>query len=238
MPVAGGAFTSDFSGCDQRFELGLQARSRYEGAYSRTRRLLVRWLSVTQPGAKGVCLGLEGKDMSVRVSELEQVIAPIAEAMGYSLVRVRVTSSHRPVLQVMAERADGTMLVDDCARLSVAISTAFEQDDPIEGEYVLEVSSPGIDRPLTRRRDFEFYAGHEAKIELKFPLDGRKRVRGTLKGLKGEDVIIETEMGAEKSRGEMAIPYTSICEAKLQLTDALIEQDLKRRKTAGTAGQN
>ena len=176
--------------------------------------------------------------MSVRVSELEQVIATIAEAMGYSLVRVRVTNSHRPVLQIMAERADGTMLVDDCARLSVAISTAFEQDDPIEGEYVLEVSSPGIDRPLTRRKDFEFYAGHEAKIELKFPLDGRKRVRGTLRGLKGEDVIIETEMGAEKSRGELAIPYSSIGEAKLQLTDALIEQDLKRRKTAGTAGQN
>ncbi len=171
--------------------------------------------------------------MSARITELEQLIATIAEALGYSLVRVRLTSSNPPVLQVMAERADGTMLVDDCARLSDAISTAFEQNDPIEGQYVLEVSSPGIDRPLTRRKDFDLYAGHEAKIDLKYPLDGRKRVRGTLKGLKGEDVIVETDLGAEKCRGDMAIPYNSIGEAKLMLTDALIEQDLKRRKAAG-----
>jgi len=168
-----------------------------------------------------------------RVAELERLIEPIAEALGYGLVRVRLTSSHRPVLQVMAERADGTMDVDDCARLSHAISTAFEEDDPIESEYVLEVSSPGIDRPLTRRRDFEAYAGHEARLELKYPLEGRKRVRGVLKGLKGEDVVVETELGEEKRRGELAVPYASIGDAKLVLTDALIEQDLKRRKAAG-----
>lgn len=176
--------------------------------------------------------------MSGRVSELETLISPIAEAMGYSLVRVRITTSNRPVLQVMAERADGTMLVDDCARLSHAISEAFEQDDPIEGEYVLEVSSPGIDRPLTRRRDFEHYAGHEAKLDLKQPLDGRKRIRGVLKGLKGEDVVIETDVGVEKSRCELAIPFVSIGEAKLLLTDALIEHDLKRRKSAGIEPEN
>jgi ribosome maturation factor RimP len=168
-----------------------------------------------------------------RVAELEQLIEPVAEAMGYRLVRVRLTGANRPVLQVMAERADGTMDVEDCARLSHAISAAFEEDDPIESEYVLEVSSPGIDRPLTRRRDFETYAGHEAKVELQTPLDGRKRIRGLLKGLKGEDVVIETELGPEKGRGDIAVPYMSIGEAKLVLTDALIEQDLKRRKTAG-----
>lgn len=168
-----------------------------------------------------------------RIAELERLIEPIAAALGYGLVRVRLTSSHRPVLQVMAERADGTMDVDDCARLSHAISAAFEEDDPIESEYVLEVSSPGIDRPLTRRRDFEAYAGHEARLELKYPLEGRKRVRGVLKGLKGEDVVVETELGEDKRRGELAVPYAAIGEAKLVLTDALIEQDLKRKKAAG-----
>ncbi len=173
--------------------------------------------------------------MNARVSELERLIAPIAEAMGYALVRVRLTGAQRPTLQVMAERADGLMDVDDCARLSNAISAAFEAEDPIESEYVLEVSSPGIDRPLTRRRDFEVYAGHEAKLDLKYPLDGRKRVRGILKGLRGEDVVVETELWPEKGRGELAVPYMSIGEAKLVLTDELIAHDLKRRKDAGKA---
>jgi ribosome maturation factor RimP len=166
-----------------------------------------------------------------RVADLERLIEPIAAAMGYSLVRVRMSGANRPVLQIMAERTDGLMDVDDCAKLSRAISAAFEEDDPIESDYVLEVSSPGIDRPLTRRRDYEAYAGHEARIELKAPLDGRKRIRGTLKGLKGEDVVVETELGEDKVRGELAVPFMSIGDAKLVLTDALIEQDLKRRKT-------
>jgi len=170
---------------------------------------------------------------TTRVAELERLIEPIAETMGYALVRVRLSGADRPVLQIMAERADGMMDVDDCAKLSRAISAAFEEDDPIESEYVLEVSSPGIDRPLTRRRDFETYAGHEARLELKYPLDGRKRVRGKLRGLKGEDVLIETELGPEQGRGEIAVPYTSIGEAKLVLTDDLIADDLKRRKLAG-----
>jgi len=171
--------------------------------------------------------------MTARQSELERLIAPIAQALGYQLVRVRVSGANRPVLQVMAERADGSMDVDDCAKLSHAISAAFEEDDPFEREYVLEVSSPGIDRPLTRRRDFETYAGYEARLELKYPLDGRKRVRGTLKGLRGEDVVMETDLGAEKGHGELAVPYMSIGEAKLVLTDELIAQDLKRKKAAG-----
>jgi ribosome maturation factor RimP len=165
-------------------------------------------------------------------AQLERLIEPIAEAMGYSLVRVRLSGANRPVLQIMAERTDGLMDVDDCAKLSRAISAAFEEDDPIDSDYVLEVSSPGIDRPLTRRRDFEAYAGHEARIELKAPIEGRKRIRGTLKGLKGEDVVVETEIGEAKVRGELAVPFMSIGDAKLVLTDALIEQDLKRRKNA------
>jgi ribosome maturation factor RimP len=171
--------------------------------------------------------------MAKRATELEHLIAPIADALGYALVRVRLTGAVRPTLQVMAELPDGTMPIEDCARLSEAISAAFEQDDPIEGEYVLEVSSPGIDRPLTRRRDCEDYSGHEARLDLIAPLEGRKRIKGTLRGLRGEDVLIETETGPGRGRAELAIPYQSIGEAKLLLTDALIEQDLKRRKQAG-----
>lgn len=171
--------------------------------------------------------------MARRATELEHLIAPIAEALGYALVRVRLSGAVRPTLQVMAELPDGTMPIEDCARLSEAISVAFEQADPIEGEYVLEVSSPGIDRPLTRRRDFEAFSGHEAKLDLVAPIDGRKRIKGTLRGLRGEDVLIETDAGPGGGRIELSIPYVSIGEAKLLLTDALIEQDLKRRKQAG-----
>jgi len=171
--------------------------------------------------------------MARRATELEHLIAPIAEALGYALVRVRLSGAVRPTLQVMAELPDGTMPIEDCARLSEAISVAFEQADPIEGEYVLEVSSPGIDRPLTRRRDFDDFSGHEAKLDLVAPIDGRKRIKGTLRGLRGEDVLIETDAGPGGGRIELSIPHVSIGEAKLLLTDALIEQDLKRRKQAG-----
>ena len=170
--------------------------------------------------------------VTARLADLERLIEPIAKGLGYDLVRVRLSGANRPVLQVMAERADGTMDVDDCTRLSHAISAAFEEDDPFENQYVLEVSSPGIDRPLTRRRDFETFAGHEARLELKYPLEGRKRIRGTLKGLRGEDVVVETELGPDKGRGDLSVPYMSIGEAKLVLTDELIAQDLKRKKAA------
>jgi ribosome maturation factor RimP len=169
-----------------------------------------------------------------KVSELQSLIEPVAQSLGYSVVRVRLSAAHQPVLQVMAERADGSMEVEDCARLSRAISALFDEVDPIESEYSLEVSSPGIDRPLTRRRDFEAYAGHEARLELRAPLDGRKRVKGTLKGLSGEDVLIET-MGAEHVPAILRVPFSLIGDAKLVLTDALIEEDLKRRKAADKA---
>ncbi len=167
-----------------------------------------------------------------KVVELQSLIEPVAQALGYSLVRVRMSAAHRPVLQVMAERADGFMEVEDCARLSRAISALFDEVDPIEAEYSLEVSSPGIDRPLTRRRDFENYAGHEARLDLSSPLDGRKRIKGTLKGLEGEDVIIKTIAGEAQEPTDLKIPYSLIGDAKLVLTDALIEDDLRRRKAA------
>lgn len=159
------------------------------------------------------------------MSQLEPIIAPAVEAAGYRLVRLRLMGGRRKTLQVMAERSDGTMNVDDCARLSRALSDFLQREDPIEGEYVLEVSSPGIDRPLTRVMDFARWAGHQAKLELVAPdASGRKRFTGLLLGLDGSDIVIEVE------GSRLAFPHRSIAEAKLILTEKLIEEDLKTRK--------
>jgi ribosome maturation factor RimP len=159
------------------------------------------------------------------IAQLEPIIGPAVEAAGYRLVRLRLMGGKRKTLQIMAERADGRMDVEDCTRLSRALSAFLEREDPIEGEYVLEVSSPGIDRPLTRLVDFARWAGHEARIELVAPdATGRKRFKGLLLGLEGNDVLIE----ADGTR--FAFPFGSIAEAKLVLTDRLIEEDLKARK--------
>ena len=191
--------------------------------------MLVRWLGLLNRAGEAHVRPCEAM---TKVVELQSLIEPVAQALGYSLVRVRLSASQRPVLQVMAERADGFMEVDDCARLSRAISELFDEVDPIESEYSLEVSSPGIDRPLTRRRDFDAYAGHEARLDLRAPLDGRKRIKGTLKGLQGEDVLIETITGTEQKPALLPVPYSLIGDAKLVLTDALVADDLKRRKAA------
>jgi ribosome maturation factor RimP len=133
--------------------------------------------------------------------------------------------SHK-TLQIMAERADGSMDVEGCTELSRVLLDFIETEDPIEGDYEIEVSSPGIDRPLTRLSDFTRWKGHEAKIELTVALDGRKRFRGRLEGLDGNDVVIT----AQNQR--IQLPFRTILEAKLVLTDKLIQEDLKARKTA------
>jgi ribosome maturation factor RimP len=131
----------------------------------------------------------------------------------------------RKTLQIMAERPDGGMDIEDCARLSRELSDFLERQDPIEGEYVLEVSSPGIDRPLTRLTDFARWAGHDAKVELVAPdAEGRKRFRGLLLGLDGNDVVMEVD-GARRT-----FPFGGIAEAKLVLTEKLIQEDLRARK--------
>jgi ribosome maturation factor RimP len=158
------------------------------------------------------------------MSHLEPIIAPVVEAAGYRLVRLRLMGGKQKTLQVMAERADGTMNVEDCAQLSRALSQFLEQDDVVEGDYLLEVSSPGIDRPLTRISDFARWSGHEARLELATPIDGRRRFHGTLLGLDGSEVLIETQ-GVQ-----LKLPFRTIAEAKLVLTDKLIEEDLKARK--------
>jgi ribosome maturation factor RimP len=160
------------------------------------------------------------------MAHLEPIIEPAVEAAGFRLVRLRLMGGHVKTLQIMAERPDGTMNVEDCATLARALQDFLEKEDPIEGDFELEVSSPGIDRPLTRIADFARWAGHEARLDLHTPIDGRKRFRGTLLGLEGQDVTIQSQ------NQRLAVPFMQIAEAKLVLTDALIAEDLKARKRA------
>jgi ribosome maturation factor RimP len=155
---------------------------------------------------------------------IESLVGPAAEGLGYELVRVMLAGGARDGrLQIMAERIDGAaMTVDDCERLSRSVSAILDVEDPIAGAYTLEVSSPGIDRPLVRRKDWERWTGHLARIELGEPVDGRKRFKGVLLGLDGEDVRVRLEDGAE-----VRLPLTSVTRAKLVLTDALIADSAK-----------
>ena len=159
---------------------------------------------------------------------LETLLAPAVEAAGYRLVRLRLMGGKRKTLQVMAERPDGQMDVEDCATLSRSLSEVLEAADPISDEYVLEVSSPGIDRPLTAREDFSRFAGHEARVELAHGIDGRRRFKGLLIGLEGDDILMDVT--DEKDTRRVQFPYADIAEAKLLLTDRLIQESLKARE--------
>jgi ribosome maturation factor RimP len=148
---------------------------------------------------------------------IANLITPAIEAMGFELVRVQLSGSQRPTLQVMAEPKSGrAMSVDDCAEVSRVISAVLDVEDPIAGTYSLEVSSPGIDRPLTRPKDYERFLGHEAKVETNAPVDGRKRFKGPIKAVDAGAVELNVE-GAD-----VRIPFAAIHKAKLVLTDALI----------------
>jgi ribosome maturation factor RimP len=157
------------------------------------------------------------------------LIEPTLDAMGFRLVRLRIAGGGRPVLQLMAERADGSMSIDDCTEVSRAVSAVLDVEDPIAGAYNLEVSSPGIDRPLVRRDDFARHQGFMVRIETRAPIDGRKRFKGKLGPLEGESVLIDYET-SDKVGGKAAIPLAEIAEAKLVLTDELIQAALKRSK--------
>jgi ribosome maturation factor RimP len=157
-------------------------------------------------------------------SHLEPVFEPVIEKAGFKLVRLRIMGGAAKTLQVMAERPDGSMDVEGCAVLSHALLDFIEAEDPIEGDYEIEVSSPGIDRPLTRLMDFARWSGHEAKIELTVPVEGRKRFRAVLLGLDGTDVMIRAD------NTDIKFPFRSVANAKLVLTDKLINEDLKVRK--------
>jgi ribosome maturation factor RimP len=164
--------------------------------------------------------------LSIDTNEIARIIEPSLEAMGYRLVRLMQTGGlQRPTLQVMAERRDeAPMTVEDCAQISRSVSALLDVADPIAGAYLLEVSSPGIDRPLVRPEDYDRFAGFDARIELHDPLDGRKRFKGKLLGRAGEEVRLVAESG------EVRLPLAAIARAKLILTDDLIA--LAQRKPA------
>ena len=154
-------------------------------------------------------------------AKIAHIVEPVVADLGYELVRVKVSGLNGMTVQIMAERPDGTMGVDDCETISRDVSPALDVADPISREYHLEVSSPGIDRPLTRPKDFERWAGHEAKIEMEMAVDGRKRFRGVLLGVQGETTGLKLVDTPES--GEVWLPLGDIGEAKLVLTDALIK---------------
>lgn len=167
-----------------------------------------------------------------------ELIDPIAEALGLDVVRVRLMGSNRPGgarrLQVMAERkTDGDINVNECARLSRAISAYMDEADPIEGEYVLEVSSPGIDRPLTRLKDFETFEGLEVRLELDRMAEGRKRFRGLLQGIETEDGEAHVAIDLEGEEETTLIPFSWIVDAKIMLTDELLKKGAEARALKG-----
>ena len=160
------------------------------------------------------------------------IIEPVIEQLGYRLVRVRVSGAEGCTVQIMAERPDGTMTVEHCEAVSRALSPVLDVADPIEQAYRLEISSPGIDRPLVRRSDFERYAGHLAKIETAIPFEGRKRFRGMLAGTEGDAVRIRRDDAGEGEPAEVVLPIEEMREAKLVLTDELVTEALRREKSA------
>ena len=164
-------------------------------------------------------------------ARIARIVEPVAIGLGYRLVRVKISAMDGTTLQIMAEKPDGTMSVSDCEALSRDLSPVLDVEDPIDSEYNLEVSSPGIDRPLVRRSDFERWSGHQAKIELDRPADGRRRFKGLLAGLEGDAVKIELEPKSKLDEPELVtLPLADIGEARLVLTDALIRETLRNEK--------
>jgi len=154
--------------------------------------------------------------------QIERLVEPSLSAMGYEIVRIMIMGKHAPTLQIMAERKDDQpMTVEDCADISRQISAVLDVEDPIRSAYTLEVSSPGLDRPLTRPKDFQRFAGYEAKLETRFPIDGRRKFTGKLIGIDGEVVKLKDDAG------EVSLPYARIQKAKLVLTDELLRQSQK-----------
>ena len=164
-------------------------------------------------------------------ARIAHIVEPVIAGLGYRLVRVKLSAMNGATLQIMAERPDGTITVGDCEIISRDLSPVLDVEDPMDVAYNLEVSSPGIDRPLVRRSDFEKWAGHEAKIELTRGLDGRKRFKGLLAGLDGDAVRLDL---GTKSKLEgttvVALPLADIGEARLVMTDALIRETLRKEK--------
>lgn len=162
---------------------------------------------------------------------LADIVTPAIEGLGFELVRIRLMGGKTRTLQIMADRPEGGIVVEDCARISTAVSAILDVEDPVEDNYILEVSSPGIDRPLTRLKDFDVWQGYEARIETAELIDGRRRFKGTLAGTEGDEVLIEIEeAGAPLTIG---LKFDWLADAKLVLTDDLIAEMLRQRKASG-----
>ena len=162
-------------------------------------------------------------------AEIAGLAEPVLADLGFRLVRVVVSGRNGATVQIMAERPEGTITVEECAEISRRLSPVLDVHDPMKGQYTLEVSSPGIDRPLVRPSDFDAWAGYEAKIEMKELISGRKRFRGVLEGIEGEEVRIEVELD-QLGRQVIGLPLGLIDEARLVLTDELIRETLRRTK--------
>jgi ribosome maturation factor RimP len=162
---------------------------------------------------------------------MAEILTPVIEGMGFELVRIRLMGGQTKTLQIMAERPGGGIEVDECAQISTAVSAVLDVEDPLDDAYTLEVSSPGIDRPLTRLKDFETFEGYEARIETTDMIDGRRRFKGVLAGVEGDEVLLNIEEGAETVT--VGLHYDWLSDAKLVLTDELIREMLKARKAAG-----
>lgn len=162
---------------------------------------------------------------------LAGIIGPTIEGLGFELVRIRLMGGKQRILQIMADRPDGGIEVDECARISTAVSAVLDVEDPIEDNYILEVSSPGIDRPLTRLKDFEMWKGWEARIETSELIDGRRRFKGALAGVEDDEVLIQIEEGGEEIT--IGLKFDWLSDAKLILTDELIAEMLRQKKASG-----
>ncbi|MGH6673848.1 MAG: ribosome maturation factor RimP [Xanthobacteraceae bacterium] len=165
-----------------------------------------------------------------RAARVAALAEPVLAGLGYRLVRVRVSGSAGCTVQIMAERPDGTMAIEDCEMASRALSPVLDGADPIEGSYRLEISSPGIDRPLVRRSDFDRFAGHFAQVEMLAPIDGRRRFRGELSGTEGECVRLRFRDAPMGESAEILLRIEDMTEARLMLTDAIIAESLRRSK--------
>ncbi|WP_299372269.1 ribosome maturation factor RimP [uncultured Tateyamaria sp.] len=162
---------------------------------------------------------------------LAEIITPVIEDLGYELVRVRLMSGKETTLQIMADKPDGGIEVDDCGAISTAVSATLDVEDPILDAYTLEVSSPGIDRPLTRLKDFDMFEGYEAKLETDELIDGRRRFKGVLAGVENDEVLINV------TEGTIGLKFEWLSDAKLVLTDELIKEMLRQRKAAGVLNE-
>lgn len=167
---------------------------------------------------------------------LADIVQPVIEGLGFELVRIRLMGGATRILQIMADKPEGGIEVDHCGDISTAVSAVLDVEDPIEENYVLEVSSPGIDRPLTRLKDFEMWKGWEARIETTELIDGRRRFKGTLGGVEGEEVLIEIEDG--KDTVTIGLQFDWLSDAKLILTDELISEMLRQKKASGVIDES